>query len=221
MSRVLQRQSLLDMAIQEGGTLQILMELAQANNLSITDELSPGEEIQFSGKGDKKVVDIYRKNGYKPASSITIEDIDIDVQMKIFDETFDENGRKTAQIIESATDNSRSEQYWSYYADGRVASLIGKLTNSTYPQGYYKEEQYYQSGAVSMSHELSQYGDNKYYYDANGNKTKYEGKNNLGERVEIVYHADGSHTDTIHEASGKTRVETWGADGSLTVTYLP
>lgn len=90
MSRVLQRQSLLDMAIQEGGTLQILMELAQANNLSITDELSPGEEIQFSGQGDKKVVDIYRKNGYKPASSITIEDIDIDVQMKIFDETFDE-----------------------------------------------------------------------------------------------------------------------------------
>ena len=37
MSRVLQRQSLLDMAIQEGGTLQILMELAQANNLSIRE----------------------------------------------------------------------------------------------------------------------------------------------------------------------------------------
>ena len=62
-------------------------------------------------------------------------------------------------------------------------------------------------------------GDNKYYYDENGNPTRYEGKNNFGERVEIVYNADGSHVDRIYESSGKVRVETWGADGSLTVTY--
>ena len=71
MSKVLHRQSLLDMAVQEGGTMQALMELAQTNNLSITDELTPGEEVSYFGKGDKQVVEIYKKNGYKPASSIT------------------------------------------------------------------------------------------------------------------------------------------------------
>ena len=48
---------------------------------------------------------------------------------------------------------------------------------------------------------------------------RYGGKNNLGERVEIVCAPDGSHVDRIYETGGAVRIETWGADGSLTVAY--
>ena len=136
-------------------------------------------------------------------------------------ETFDASGKVLSRIVDNREENAYTESYWTYFTDGTVSSLIEKLTNDYYTQGYYKEEQYYQGGAVAVSHVASQFEDNKYYYDEGGNTTRYEGKNSAGERVVIVYNADGSHEDTIYEASGKVRVETWDANGNLTVTYLP
>lgn len=134
-------------------------------------------------------------------------------------QTFDSKGNIISEVTDNKTENAYSESYWTYYDDGSKASYRTECTDSYYAQGYYKEEQYYQGGAVSMSYEVSQYGDNKFYYDADGNPTRYEGKNNLGERVEITYNADGSRIEKIYESGGTTRIETWGADGSLTVTY--
>ena len=133
--------------------------------------------------------------------------------------TYDNNGNMTSEIHDDKESGSYSEAYWTYYANGDKASYRIKLTDGYYTQGYYKEEQYYQGGAISMSHEVSQYGDNKFFYDANGNPTQYEGKNSNGERVETVYNSDGSYVSRIHESGGKVRIENWGADGSLTVTY--
>lgn len=133
--------------------------------------------------------------------------------------TFDANGRITSEITHNTTNDSDTESYWTYYPDGAKASHITKGKDGYYTQGFYKEEQYYQSGAVSMTYEVSQYGDNKYFYDTNGKTTRYEGKNNLGERVEIVYNDDGSSVSKIYETGGKIRVETEKADGSLVVTY--
>jgi len=121
--------------------------------------------------------------------------------------------------MDNKTENAYSEAYWTYYDDGSKASYRIQQTDSYYTQGYYKEDRYYQGGAVSMSYEVSQYGDNKFYYDADGNPTQYEGKNDLGERVEITYNTDGSRIEKIYESSGKVRIETWDADGNLTVTY--
>lgn len=70
-----------------------------------------------------------------------------------------------------------------------------------------------------MSYEVSQYGDNKYYYDASGKPTRHEGKDSDGNRVETTYHNDGSYVTKVYESNGNIRVENWNSDGTLDVEY--
>ena len=67
---------------------------------------------------------------------------------------------------------------------------------------------FYTNGNIESKHEYGPNGDNKYYYDIDGNKTKYEGKDNYGYPVTGTYAKDGS-------AVFKTKLP----DGSVIVSY--
>jgi len=80
---ILNNQTLLDIAIQEYGTIESVFELAMANNLSITDMLSAGQklvlpEVSIIGVPISKNVEIlnyYKKNDIHPATAMPIEPI--------------------------------------------------------------------------------------------------------------------------------------------------
>jgi len=76
---VLNNQTLLDIAIQEYGTIESVFELAIANDLSITDELATGTILlipEFSTLTNepiitnKEILNYYKKNKIKPATAM-------------------------------------------------------------------------------------------------------------------------------------------------------
>ena len=83
--KVAQGQTLIDIAIQECGSAESAIDIAVANGISVTDELTPGTELIIPSIKSKAVVDYYDNHGIKAATQIT--------EMPgttIFDETFDE-----------------------------------------------------------------------------------------------------------------------------------
>lgn len=72
---VLDGQSLFDIAIQEYGSVEAAFALAVANDIGVTDELTPNTLLQRTSTVNKRVVDYYKLKGLKPAtSSIAIDD---------------------------------------------------------------------------------------------------------------------------------------------------
>lgn len=67
---VLENQSLLDIAIQLGGSLESVFELAVANDISITESTNPGQTIFLNNQSQSQIVDYYRSRGITPATSI-------------------------------------------------------------------------------------------------------------------------------------------------------
>lgn len=61
-------QALIDLAIQEAGTVEGLFEVAFLNGLSITDDLIPGNEYLKPSVQVQKIVDLFA-NTHKPASN--------------------------------------------------------------------------------------------------------------------------------------------------------
>lgn len=74
-------------AIQVAGDAQFAFQIAYDNNLSITDEIYPGQKLQYSIiVANKFVVENFANLGFSPANKL------IDLQLvitKIFDITFD------------------------------------------------------------------------------------------------------------------------------------
>ena len=80
MVTALNNQSLFDIAIQVYGSVAYVFELAVANGISITDELTAGQqievpEIEVESKG---VQAYFLANQIKPATAIRPEDIALD-----------------------------------------------------------------------------------------------------------------------------------------------
>jgi hypothetical protein len=75
--KVLNNQSLFDIAIQTLGSAEAAFDIALANNLSITDDLEVGHLLQIpqqtSDYVKKQTVEYYRINGIKPATAIDNE----------------------------------------------------------------------------------------------------------------------------------------------------
>jgi hypothetical protein len=71
---VLEGQTWLDMAIQTGGSLESAILLAVANNVSITDLPTVGQQIEVSPPGNKQVVDYYMKKGLTPATGLNADE---------------------------------------------------------------------------------------------------------------------------------------------------
>ena len=79
MVTALNNQSLFDIAIQVYGSVAYVFELAVANGISITDELTAGQqievpEIEVESKG---VQAYFLANGIKPATAIIKDDLTI------------------------------------------------------------------------------------------------------------------------------------------------
>ena len=91
----------------------------------------------------------------------------------------------------------------SFYPDNTRKSVDNKMTDGTR-----SITTFYQGGGMQSSHEFGPNGDNKYYYDASGNKTRYEGKDNRGNPVTGTYNSDGTAT-----------FKTTMPDGSVVTTH--
>lgn len=71
--KVLNNQSLIDLSVQLTGTVVNVVQIASENNLSITEELSPGQIIQIpEGLSiDAKILEYYKNKGLEPATGLT------------------------------------------------------------------------------------------------------------------------------------------------------
>lgn len=68
---VLNNQSLADLAIQECGTLEAVLELAIANGISVSDTLRPGQVLSIPEvDGNDDAARYYKANALKPASAV-------------------------------------------------------------------------------------------------------------------------------------------------------
>jgi hypothetical protein len=77
---VIDRQTFLDVALQEYGNTQAVFDLVLSNGLNITDELEPGQELILpnSDNTDNDVLNFYKARTIKPVTSrptVTIESI--------------------------------------------------------------------------------------------------------------------------------------------------
>lgn len=61
-------QTLIDLAIQEGGSVEAAFSLANNNGLSVTDDLIPGEELEPVDAVEKPIADYYKSKKLKPAT---------------------------------------------------------------------------------------------------------------------------------------------------------
>jgi hypothetical protein len=71
----LNNQSLLDVAIRHCGTVEAVVDIAILNNISITDDLVPGQLIALPAKdyGNQEVINYFSGNKIDPATALTEE----------------------------------------------------------------------------------------------------------------------------------------------------
>lgn len=67
-TKVIEDQSLFDLALQLGGGVEAVFDLALTNGLSITSELAPGQVIQPAIVQDLRIADYYRIRNIRPAT---------------------------------------------------------------------------------------------------------------------------------------------------------
>lgn len=71
----LHNQSLLDVAIRHCGTVEAVADIAILNNISITEDLIPGQLIELPLKdyGNQEVINYFSVNKIDPATALTEE----------------------------------------------------------------------------------------------------------------------------------------------------
>lgn len=75
----LHNQTLLDIAIRHCGTVEAVVDIAILNNISITDDLIPGQIILIPDKdyGNQEVINYFNANKIDPATALTDEHIEL------------------------------------------------------------------------------------------------------------------------------------------------
>jgi hypothetical protein len=68
MVTVLSQQSLLDISVQDSGTVESVFALAVDNEISVTDKLVPGDMIATVPPQNRDIADYYRNKNLKPAT---------------------------------------------------------------------------------------------------------------------------------------------------------
>lgn len=70
---ILNRQSLLDIVLQECGSLDSIFSLAEQNGIAVTDDLPAGKELEYTLEDitQKQVVISLANRGIKPATAIS------------------------------------------------------------------------------------------------------------------------------------------------------
>lgn len=72
--KVLAGQSLLDIAIVTAGSMEVLVALAAANGISVTDSLENGQELTVTEVKRQDVVRTFAVTGTQPATAMTAEE---------------------------------------------------------------------------------------------------------------------------------------------------
>lgn len=68
---VLEGQSLFDLALQKGGSIEAVFDFAVKNEISITDDITPGIGLLPPDAKSKQIVDYYSKHSLKPGTAVT------------------------------------------------------------------------------------------------------------------------------------------------------
>jgi hypothetical protein len=74
--RVLNGQSLFDIAIQAAGSVEAVFDIALAGGIRITDELPAGTVLVIPAVVSGQVADYYAANGIKPATALGPQDME-------------------------------------------------------------------------------------------------------------------------------------------------
>ncbi|MDR2806266.1 MAG: hypothetical protein LBB85_11660 [Dysgonamonadaceae bacterium] len=74
MVKALDNQSLLDIAVQTGGSIEVIFELCVLNDLSVTDRLTIGQELVEATPVHRDIVAYYSARDIRPATEIREED---------------------------------------------------------------------------------------------------------------------------------------------------
>ncbi|MDP1812329.1 MAG: hypothetical protein Q8K66_13085 [Sediminibacterium sp.] len=77
-------QALMDIAIQESGNIESLIELALLNGVNITDDLAPDTLLRKSGVIDKNIVTLFKTN-MKPASNSPVSEDQLPAELEGID----------------------------------------------------------------------------------------------------------------------------------------
>lgn len=75
MITVTSRQSVLDIALQYCGALEAAFDIALSNGISLSDDLTIGQQLVVPEPIDKTMAWHYNVNGILPATAITMEEI--------------------------------------------------------------------------------------------------------------------------------------------------
>jgi len=75
-TKVQDRQSIVDVAIQTSGDVSAALDVAIANDKNITDDLEGGDELDTVAVSDKNIVSRYAEKNIVPATAISDEDAD-------------------------------------------------------------------------------------------------------------------------------------------------
>lgn len=67
-TKTVKEQSLFDLAIQMGGSVESVFALALHNELSITGEIMPGHDMNANETKDEQIIDYYRVKNIRPAT---------------------------------------------------------------------------------------------------------------------------------------------------------
>ena len=72
----LHNQSLLDLALQHTGTIESIFDLAESNNLNITDDVQAGKTLVLPAEAfsNKDILAYYTAKNLQPATAFTKED---------------------------------------------------------------------------------------------------------------------------------------------------
>ena len=75
-STIHNRQSLLDMALQECGSFEAAFALSERNGIALTDDLTAGQELEVAPEDvdKKRIVTALAVQDVKPATAISAED---------------------------------------------------------------------------------------------------------------------------------------------------
>jgi len=73
--RVLDNQSQFDIAIQCLGSAEAAIQLAFLNDVSVTDDLKAGRELELTDVVNKQIANYYTTKGLHPATGITDDEV--------------------------------------------------------------------------------------------------------------------------------------------------
>lgn len=73
--KVLQGQSLFDIAIQTAGSVEAAFDLAFLNGISVTDDIPAGFQLELPPIVNKSIADYYVNKGIKPATALELSQV--------------------------------------------------------------------------------------------------------------------------------------------------